>query len=117
MRKIALANQKYIRQTARKLRLVADAVRGMSVDEALKRLTFADKHAAIVIKKVLVQAQKNAINNNQLLPDTLTIQTIKIDEGPTYKRWQAVSRGRAHPIMKRTSHIQIAVSGETQETK
>jgi large subunit ribosomal protein L22 len=111
------AHQKFIRQTPRKLRLVADSLRALTVTQALLRLEYADKRAARVLKKVLVQAQKNAINNVHLSPDSLLIKKITIDEGPTYKRWQPVSRGRAHPIMKRTSHCLIVVSGEDQATK
>lgn len=111
------AHQKYLRLTPRKLRLVADSVRGLKVDTALVRLEFADKKAAREIKKTLIQAQKNAVNNSHLNPDTLKLQSIKVDEGPTYKRWQPVSRGRAHPIMKRTSHLTITVIGDTQNEK
>lgn len=111
------AYQKYIRETPRKLRLVADMVRGTKVKEALTQLAFTNKKAAKTLHQVITQAQANAINNNHLIPDSLKINTIDIQEGPTFKRWQPVSRGRAHPILKRSSHIKVVISGEEQSTK
>lgn len=109
------AYQKYIRQSPRKMRLVADMVRGMRVDQALVQLELSSKKAAEVVLKVIKQAQANAVNNAQLAPDSLKVSTIIIEEGPTFKRWQPVSRGRAHPILKRTSHIKVTVTGKDQE--
>ena len=117
MSQTVTAHQKYLRLTSRKLRLVADSVRYLPVAAALTKLQFTPKRAALEIKKVLIQAQKNAVNNSHLNADTLIIQSIRVDEGPTYKRWQPVSRGRAHPIMKRQSHLTIAVTGEVHTEK
>ena len=117
MTQTVTAYQKFIRQTPRKMRLVADMIRELPIDEALIQLDLSDKKAALSIKKVLVQAQANAINNSQLDPNTLSIQTILVEEGATFKRWNAVSRGRAHPIMKRSSHIKIILQGEDQKAK
>jgi large subunit ribosomal protein L22 len=114
MQKTASAYQKYIRQTPRKVRLVADLVRQMPLEEAIIQLQFSPKKAAGALGKVLVQAKANAVNNLELVPDTLKIKEIIIEEGPIYKRWRPVSRGRAHPIKKSTSHIKVTVSGETQ---
>lgn len=93
--------------------LVADVVRGQKVDVALNTLAISTKRAAQVIHKVLTQAQKNAVNNSGLLDTTLTIDSLKVSAGPTYKRWRPVSRGRAHPIKKRTSHLTITLKGKT----
>lgn len=109
-----IAYQKFIRQSPRKLRLLADMIRQLPVAEALIQLELSDKKGAQVMSKVLTQAKANAINTKSLVPDSLKIHEILIEEGPTYKRWQPVSRGRAHPIMKRTSHIKITVKGDTQ---
>ncbi len=111
----AIAYQKFIRTTARKLRLVADLINHQPVDQALTTLQFTRKRAAEVLAKVIKQAQANAVNNLKLNKDTIKINTIIINEGPTFKRWRAVSRGRAHPIMKRTSHIKVIVSGDTAQ--
>lgn len=109
------AYQKYIRQSPRKLRLVADMVRNSKVNKAITQLEFASQTAAKTILKVLTQAQKNAINNQNAKPESLKITEIQIEEGPTFKRWRPVSRGRAHSIFKRSSHIKIVVSGEAPE--
>ena len=114
MSTIVSANQKYIRTSARKLRLVADLIRHLSVDAALVQLSLSPKRAAKTMHKVLTQAQKNAINTRELVGKTLRIKEIRVDEGPTFKRWRAVSRGRAHSIMKRTSHLKITVLGESR---
>lgn len=111
------AHQKYIRTSPRKLRLVADSLRRLPVDQALTKLKFTSKRASLTLMKVLIQAQKNAVNNSQLNPDTLVIHSITIDPGPTFKRWQPVSRGRAHSILKRTSHITILVKGDKAAAK
>lgn len=110
------AHQKFIRQTPRKLRTVAADIRSLPVAKALVTLSYHDKLAARVIRQVLVQAQKNAINNSHLQPDSLSIHTVVVDEGPTFKRWQPVSRGRAHAILKRSSHLTITLKGQLQTT-
>jgi len=108
------AYQKFIRQSPRKMRLVAGIVRGMRVDEALRQLSVTSQKASRVISKVITQAKSNAVNNSQLVEKSLKIKEIIIEEGPTYKRWNPVSRGRAHPIMKRSSHIKVIVEGNEQ---
>jgi large subunit ribosomal protein L22 len=108
------ATQKYIRTSARKLRLIADMIRHLSVNNALTQLSFSTKRAAKTMHKILIQAQQNAINTKELESNSLMIQEIKVDEGPTFKRWRPVSRGRAHEIMKRTSHVKITVSGTSR---
>lgn len=96
-----------IRTSPRKIRLVADLVRPMGLDQALLTLKNLRKRAAEPLLKVLRQAQANAVNNLNLSKDKLTIKTIEINVGPTYKRGRAVSKGRSHSIKKRTSHIKI----------
>jgi large subunit ribosomal protein L22 len=115
MKHTVTAYQKFIRQSPRKMRLVADMIRRLSVNEAFIQLELSDKTAAKSIIKVLNQAKSNAINNSQLKPETLKFKTVEIEEGPTLKRWQPVSRGRAHPILKRSSHIKIVLEGETNQ--
>lgn len=101
--------QKYIRTSARKLRLVADSVRDLSPAEALLHLKFMSKSAAPPLYKAIKQALANAKDQVGLTPDQLTFQTLDIMEGPTYKRFRAVSRGMAHSIMKRTAHIRVVL--------
>jgi large subunit ribosomal protein L22 len=111
------AHQKFIRQSPRKMRLVADLVRGLPVKDALNLLTVTNKKASRDIHKVITQAKANAVNNSQLIEDSLVVNSIVIEEGPTFKRWNPVSRGRAHPILKRSSHIKVIVEGKEQASK
>lgn len=101
------AIQKFIRTSPRKLRLVADAVRSLKPEEALLQLKFMRKRAALPLSKTIKQALANAKQTKGLSSDKLLIKEIQINEGPTYKRWRPVSKGAAHSIMKRTSHIRI----------
>jgi large subunit ribosomal protein L22 len=101
--------QKYIRTSPRKLRLVADAVRKLSPTEALRQLKFIGKRAAEPVYHAIKQAVSNAKNNQGLKEDQLRFKTLEINEGATYKRFRAVSRGMAHSIMKRSSHIRVVL--------
>ena len=108
------AHQKYIHQSPRKLRLVADLVRHLKLKDALDQLSVTSKSAAKTLRQVILQAKANAVNNQHLVESSLKIDRIMIQEGPTLKRWQPVSRGRAHPILKRTSHIKVTLKGSEQ---
>jgi len=96
----------------RKVRLLVDLVRGKKVDEALALLKFAPTPTARVVAKVVKSAVANAENNFQLSPSDLKIVTIFADEARTLKRFRPRSRGRASPILKRSSHITVIVAGE-----
>jgi len=98
------------RISAQKCRLVADQVRGMPVEKALNVLRFSEKKAAAIIKKVLESAIANAEHNDGADVDELKVSRIFVDEGPTYKRFRARARGRGDRILKRGSHITVAVS-------
>lgn len=95
--------------STQKCRLVADQVRGLPVDRALQVLTFSPKRSAGIIKKVLESAIANAEHNEGADVDELKVTRIFVDEGPTHKRFRARAKGRANRILKRTSHITIAV--------
>ncbi len=99
---------KNYRQSPRKVRLVADSVRGKKVDVALVELEFLPKRASLAISKLILSAKANAANNFKVT-ENLFIKEIRVDEGPTLKRHRPVSRGRAHAINKRTSHVNIAL--------
>ncbi len=101
------AKQTNIRISPRKLRLVADSIRELTPLEALVYLRFLNKSAAQPLAKVIKSALANAKTNHGLDPKNLRFKTVMIGKGPTYKRWRAVSRGSAHSIFKRTSHIFI----------
>jgi large subunit ribosomal protein L22 len=106
------AEQKSTRQTARKVRLVADVIRKMSLEDALRNLAVMDRKASIVVMKVMRQALANAWHNHGLQFKDLTFKDITVNEGPTYKRFRAVSRGRAHRILKRTCHVRVALESK-----
>lgn len=96
--------------SAQKARLVADQIRGLSVDKALSILQFSTKKAAPIIKKVLNSAIANAEHNEGVDIDELKVTTIFVDEGPVMKRFKARAKGRANRILKRTCHITVKVS-------
>lgn len=104
------AIQKYAGLSPQKVRLVADQVRGLRVEKAVEMLSFSNKKAATVIKKVLESAIANAEHNEGADIDELKVSAICIDEGPTHRRWRARARGRVNHILKRTSHIRVTVS-------
>ena len=104
------AIQKYARLSPQKARLVADQVRGLRVEKAVEVLSFSNKKAATIIKKVLESAIANAEHNEGADIDELKVSAICVDEGPTHRRWRARARGRVNHILKRTSHIRVTVS-------
>lgn len=105
------ATSKYIRTSTRKLRLIADLVRGLSVSVALAQLSAMPKMAAVPFTKVLASAVANA-KNKQAKEDVLRIKTIDVMGGPVMKRFHAVSRGQAHPYKKRMTHVKIVLTDE-----
>lgn len=116
----ATAKARFLRMSARKVRLVADLVRGMKVDRAISALDFVQKSAAEPIRNVVKSAAANAINEvgtSRLKAEDLTISTIFVDGGPSYKRYRAASMGRATPIKHRLCHITVVVSGEAREER
>ncbi len=97
------------RISAQKVRLVADQVRGMPVGNATNLLTFSNKKAAHLVKKLLLSAVANAENNLGADVDELLVSKIFVDEGPSLKRMHARAKGRGNRITKRTSHITVVV--------
>jgi len=104
-----VAKLKYLRIAPRKVRLVADLIRGKSVEESQNILTFTKKRAALPLLKLLKSAVANAENNFQLDKKNLYIPKILVDEGPKLKRMMPRSRGQANEIQKKTSHITIVL--------
>ncbi|MBI4034976.1 MAG: 50S ribosomal protein L22 [Candidatus Chisholmbacteria bacterium] len=101
--------------SARKVNLVAAMSRKLTVEEAQNRLKLMPQRGAKELLGVLNQAVANAVNNLKFNKEELKIKKIEIGEGPMFKRWQAVSRGRAHPILKRTCHIRVVLEAEKGE--
>lgn len=100
------------RLSAQKARLVADQIRGKSVEEALDLLTFSNKKGAAVVKKVLESAVANAEHNEGADVDELTVSTVFVDEGMTMKRIRPRAKGRADRILKRSCHITVKVADQ-----
>lgn len=104
------AKLKTAQLSAQKARLVADQIRGQSVDKALNILQYSTKKAAPIIKKLLDSAIANAEHNDGADIDELKVTTVFVNEGPTMKRFKARAKGRANKIFKRTCHITVKVS-------
>ena len=108
------AKLKYARISAQKGRLVADQIRGLPVDKALNTLVFSQKKAAEIFKKVLESAIANAEHNEGADIDELKVAKVYVDEGPVQKRFRPRARGRSNQILKRTSHITVTVSDQSE---
>ncbi len=104
------AKLRYLRIAPRKVRLVADLVRGKSVEEATHILNFTRKRAAKPLLKLLNSAVANASHNFQLKKENLYISKILVNEGPKLKRWRPRARGMAYEIQKKTSHITLTLA-------
>lgn len=103
------AVSKSVRISPRKVRLVADAVRSLSVDDALAALSAMNKRGAAALEKTLKSAVANATHNASLERNALRIAGIEIAEGQSLKRYHASTRGRIHPYKRRGSHIRVVL--------
>ncbi|MCL2218996.1 MAG: 50S ribosomal protein L22 [Chitinispirillia bacterium] len=103
-----------LRTTPRKARLVADAVRGKNVSEALNLLRFGiKKDVAEDVAKLISSAAANLSNNNadaNVEADSLRVKEIRVDEGPVMKRFRPRAKGSASPVLKRMCHISVTLS-------
>jgi len=100
---------RYLRIAPRKVRLVADLIRGKTVEQAQTILNFVRKRAAIPLLKLLNSAIANAHHNFQLEKENLYIRELRVDEGPKLKRWRPRARGQAFEIQKKTSHVTLVL--------
>jgi large subunit ribosomal protein L22 len=103
------AISRHVRMSPRKVRLVGNAIKGMHVREAVAVLELIPNKAGDIIAKTVKSAVANAENNYNLAADELYVVQVVADEGRTLKRWRARARGRAAPIIKRSSHITVVV--------
>lgn len=104
----AIATQKFVRISPRKIRVVADMVKNLSPQDAIENLSLVRKKASEPLAKTIRSAVSNA-EKKGANPSELKINEIQITEGPRLKRGLPVSRGRYHPILKRMSHIRVIV--------
>jgi large subunit ribosomal protein L22 len=100
---------KFMRVQPRKVRILADQVRGRNAMHAAALLQFHTSKGAKMLRKILVSAIANAEENHGISRETLSIHTITVDEGPRLKRMQARAMGRGNRIVKKTSHITVVV--------
>ncbi|MBI2431084.1 MAG: 50S ribosomal protein L22 [Candidatus Levybacteria bacterium] len=105
-----------VRISPRKVRLIADAIREHSVQEALRILSVLYKRAGGALQKTLKSAIANAVNNKKLKEENLRIKSIEIGGGMALKRYHPSTRGRMHPYKKRASHIKVILE-EVHGTK
>ncbi len=103
------ARLRFARIAPRKVRLVANLIRGKRSEEALNILTFTKKAAAKILIKLLKSAIANASQKKHIEIDRLYVKRITVDQGPTLKRYTPRAHGRATMIRKRTSHIHITL--------
>ncbi len=103
------ASLKFARISSRKVKIVADLIRGKNVDEALSIVKFTPKASSEIIEKLLKSAIANAENNHGMKHDNLYIAEIFANQGPTLKRIRPAAKGSAVRIRKRTSHITIVL--------
>jgi large subunit ribosomal protein L22 len=116
----ATAKLRYLRITPRKVRVVADLIRGKNVSAALAQLTFVEKRAAEPLAKLLRSAVANAeqaAKDQNLDVDQLTVKELMIDQGPSLRRFMPRAMGRAFKVLKKTSHISLTISDESPKKK
>lgn len=101
---------KFVRVQPRKVRIIADEVRGKQASYVVSLLRYHPSKSATLLRKVVMSAMANAMENHNMPPETLKISAIKIDEGPRMKRLIAKAMGRGARIVKKTSHITVVVS-------
>ncbi len=104
------ATLRFARVSARKARLVADVVRGKAVPDAIRALTFLDKKSAGMIQKLVESAVANAEHAGTVDVDGLIISAIRVDAGPTLRRFRPRAQGRATKVLKKTSHIAVELT-------
>lgn len=105
----AYAEIKYIKVSPKRMKAIGKAVVGLSPQEAMDRLSFLSNKGAGIMNKAIKSALANATNNVKLNAAALKIKTIIVLKGPVAKRWQPVSRGTAHQIKKKTTHVKVVL--------
>jgi large subunit ribosomal protein L22 len=115
----ATAKLRYLRITPRKVRAVADLIRGKNVSSALQQLAYVEKRAAEPVAKLLRSAVANAeiASKNQVDVDQLRVKSLMVDQGPSLRRFMPRAMGRAFKILKKTSHIALTISDEAAPKK
>ena len=108
--KVFRASHRHARISARKARPVADLVRGRPVNGALEELMACHRRASPMLTKVIRSAMANAGQDLDVDVNRLVVSDVRVDDGPTLKRWRPRAQGRVYPILKRSSHISVILS-------
>src|SRR3990170_6423300 len=106
---------KNVRISPKKVRLVVDQIKNRKPQDAVKILDFVNKGSASAVKKAIMSAIANAKNNYSLDEESLVFKQISASKGLTFKRYRPVSRGRAHHILKKASHLTVVLEGEEKK--
>jgi large subunit ribosomal protein L22 len=112
-----IATSKGIRQSPRKVAVVAALVRGRNVADALTILEHTPRRSAKPVAETIKSARANAEHNHSFKPDSLTITQISVTPGPRLKRYRPAARGRALRFQRKTSHIRVVVDGDVRQSK
>jgi large subunit ribosomal protein L22 len=104
--------QNSVRISPRKMRLLVDSIKNMTIDQAESVLSVMGKRGAREIQKVLMSAVSNALHNSKIEKKKLRISSIEIFETPAYRRFRPSTRGRIHPYKKRGSKIKVILEAE-----
>ncbi len=111
----AIAKSRHIRQSAKKMRFGIQMVKGLSAENAIKKLEFINKKSAECINKTIKAAVANLLQKDaQINRDSIIIKSIYAEAGPTMKRFRPAAMGRATPILKRTSHLTVIVGSNKE---
>ncbi|HEY2031084.1 MAG TPA: 50S ribosomal protein L22 [Myxococcales bacterium] len=116
----ATAKLRYLRITPRKVRVVADLIRGKNVNAALAQLAYVEKRAAEPVAKLLRSAVANAeqaAKDQNLDVDLLTVKELMVDQGPSLRRFMPRAMGRAFKVLKKTSHVSLTISDESRKKR
>ena len=108
---------KGVRISPRKVRTVANLVRGRTVDDALIILKHTPRRSALAVKKVIDSAKANAVHNHGLKAQGLSIVEISVTTGPSLKRYRPAAHGRALPFKRQSSHIRVIIDGEKRQAE
>ena len=106
---------KNIRVSPSKVRIIADQIRSLEPQNAVKMLDFVNKRGSKPLKKAILSAIANAVNNTNLDTESLTFKEINVQKGMVFKRYRPISRGRAHSILKQTSNIRVILNGSEKK--
>lgn len=109
----AKAIAKYVRISPQKVRMLVSAIKGKPVETALDFLKFMPQKAAGIVEKIIRSAVANADQHPDIDVDSLVVQNILVDQGPSLKRFRARARGRGTRILKRTAHITVILAEES----